>query len=519
MDNKNYIPTAPLYDRADNHGTQLNLSSSQTPQANDCYARYQESELGDYSHISRSGPSSQSNQKSTASAQLYDTAYEVLDRKSDDTRVSATKSLQCNVEKMSLFILLVLILLLLVSILVMLFLASKNSCNCTSDHAGSNNAGLTDSAGVNSSLSLLQNKMDDILEQFTNNCPTNNNSLLLQNKMDDILEQFTSNCPTNNNSLLLQNKMDSVLNHIAVHDNLTNRSSDKILQLLNASLVKDIPTTAAINDILLIVHELLEMQNGSSLLNSNKPVSCKDIKAKQPSSPSGYYHVNNRTIYCNMGELCGEEGGWTNLAYLSMFDLSQRCPDGLDSSWNIRVCGLPNNSTGTCWSRKFQTKGISYTQICGRVLGYQKGTTDGIRSNTSINSTYLDGVSITRGSPREHVWSYISGLNSNAANSCPCSTGSNVTVPSFVGNDYYCESGSPGVPHNTLAYWNPLWNGICLGLESACCRSKSDNVPLPWFHRDYGNATSTNYLELRICCDEGSSNENVLVRFYEIYVK
>ena len=498
MDNKNYIPTAPLYDCADNHGTQLNLSSSQTPQANDCYARYQESELGDYSHISRSGPSSQSNQKSTASAQLYDTAYEVLDRKSDDTRVSATKSLQCTVEKMLLFTLLVLILLLLVSsILVMLFLASKNSCNCTSDHAGSNSAGLTDSAGVNSSLSLLQNKMDDILEQFT------------------------SNCPTNNNSLLLQNTMDSVLNHIAVHGNLTNRSSDKILQLLNTSLVKDIPTTAAINDILLIVHELLEIQNGSSLLNSNKPVSCKDIKAMQPSSPSGYYHLNNRTIYCNMRELCGEEGGWTRLAYLNMFDYSQRCPDGLlaHSPWDIRVCGLPTNSTGTCWSRKFHTKGISYTQICGGVLGYQKGTTDGIRNNTSIDSPYLDGVSITRGSPRKHVWSYIAGLNSNVANSCPCSTDSNVIAPNFVGNHYYCESGSPGVPNNSFYYLYPLWNGRCSGRESACCSSKSDNVPLPWFYRDYSNATSTDYLELRICCDEGSSNENVLVRFYEIYVK
>uniref|UniRef100_A0A1X7SZ49 Uncharacterized protein n=1 Tax=Amphimedon queenslandica TaxID=400682 RepID=A0A1X7SZ49_AMPQE len=503
MENKNYIPTTPLYDCADNHGTQLSRTSSQIPQTDDDNVRYQESEFGDYSRLShQSGPSLRSNQKSNPPTQVYDAPYEVLNRRSDDTRASATKSPQCTVGKVLLISILVLILLLLVSILAMLFyLASKISC--ISDTSGSINSGFTGNAGINSSLTLLQNKMDYILEHFANNTATNNSSLFLQNAMD------------------------SVMSHIAVHDNLTNRSSDKILQLLNASIVKDIPTTAAINDILLIVSELLEIQNGSSLFNYVRPVSCRNIKAVQPNSPTGYYHFNNRNIYCNMDHLCGQEGGWTRIAYLDMNDSTQNCPASghwttWTSSFGLRICGLPPNPDGACRSVKFLTGDISYTQICGRVLAYQGGTTDGIRSgNTSIDSPYLDGVSITRGSPRQHVWSYISGLNSNVRTSCPCSDRSSASIPSFVKNNYYCESGNSDTFNyvDVIYLNNQLWDGKnCSAFESACCEPKNITSP-PWFFRDYGNAASADYLELRICCDQGSSNENVLVHLYEIYVK
>ena len=121
-----------------------------------------------------------------------------------------------------------------------------------------------------------------------------------------------------------------------------------------------------------------------------------------PSSPSGYYHVNiTQNIYCNMEELCGEEGGWTRLAYLNMSDITQNCPPGLEECEDegIRLCRIDEEPKG-CKSVKFLTNGISYTHICGRVIGYQKGKTDALYSN----GPYFDGVNITHGSPCEHVW-------------------------------------------------------------------------------------------------------------------
>uniref|UniRef100_A0A1X7SXL1 Uncharacterized protein n=1 Tax=Amphimedon queenslandica TaxID=400682 RepID=A0A1X7SXL1_AMPQE len=74
-------------------------------------------------------------------------------------------------------------------------------------------------------------------------------------------------------------------------------------------------------------------------------------------------------------------------------------------------------------------------------------------SHNDINSYYVDGVSITCGSPCQHIWILIVGFNeasnftgtNDDCHNCPCSQGSlqNSTLQSFIGNDYFCESGNP----------------------------------------------------------------------------
>ena len=73
-------------------------------------------------------------------------------------------------------------------------------------------------------------------------------------------------------------------------------------------------------------------------------------------------------------ELCGSRGGWTRLAYLNMSDDTQNCPSGfrLYQSRRVRACGRPiSYGAGSCVSVQFPSNGISYSQICGRVIGYQ----------------------------------------------------------------------------------------------------------------------------------------------------
>ena len=220
-----------------------------------------------------------------------------------------------------------------------------------------------------------------------------------------------------------------------------------------------------------------------------------------------------------MGTLCGSGGGWTRLAYLDMSDATQNCPSGfrLYQSGGVRACGRPGSR---CVSVQFPSNGISYSQICGRVTGYQYGGTDGLDSFSSgINSHYLEGVSITHGSPRQHVWSLIAGYSEvrSTSNACPCNTGSTRQVPSFISSHYFCESGNPNsIVAASLYTSDPLWDGQgCGSLESPCC-----NVPgIPWFHRDYGSNTTTDYIELRICASSISGDEDSPVSYYEIYVK
>ncbi|XP_019860022.1 PREDICTED: uncharacterized protein LOC109588295 [Amphimedon queenslandica] len=123
----------------------------------------------------------------------------------------------------AIIILLVIIRFLLVAILVLNLISKDTFMSTCTSNASSNSAGLTNSGNtaINGNLSLIQDTMNNIIQQ------------------------------------------------IMVHANNTNRSTDELLQLLNTSLIKDIsiPTAAAVNDVLLVVNELLEIQNESSLFN------------------------------------------------------------------------------------------------------------------------------------------------------------------------------------------------------------------------------------------------------------
>ena len=236
-----------------------------------------------------------------------------------------------------------------------------------------------------------------------------------------------------------------------------------------------------------------------------------------------------QSIYCDMEgpELCGSRGGWTRLAYLNMSDDTQDCPPGFrlyNETNEVRACGRPVTNSGSCASVQFPFNGIRYSQICGRLVGYQYKSTDAIdtlhgSNHDDLNSFYVDGVSITRGSPRQHVWTLMAGFTEATAglSSCPCNTGSTVSVEPFIGDNYFCESGNNASGHSSILYTSdPLWDGKdCGSLEATCCTAPV----IPWFHRDYGTNTTTDYIELRVCGDEGTDNEDTPVSFYEIYVK
>ena len=274
-----------------------------------------------------------------------------------------------------------------------------------------------------------------------------------------------------------------------------------------------------INNILVKVDNVLET------LNSSLVSSCQDIKNKQPNSPSGYYHINSQITYCEMGELCNStEGGWIRLAYLDMTDSTVDCPPGfmlhVDETAGVRACGRPDSDKSSCPSVKFSSNGISYSEVCGRVVGYQYDSPFALRSSSaSIDSYYIDGISITQGFPRKHVWSLIVGAYNyslNITSNCPCHKYPGNKPPPFVDdNHYFCESGNPtNITEQKLYIDNPLWDGEGCGTpEEKCCAVAG----LPWFHRTLN--TTTDYIELRDCGNTPTSNGNVFIRFYEVYVQ
>ena len=220
---------------------------------------------------------------------------------------------------------------------------------------------------------------------------------------------------------------------------------------------------------------------------------------------------------------CGGSG-WRRVVYLNMSDPSQQCP----SVWQEyttphRVCGRRYNRA-SCEGLTYTTGSEQYDQVCGRIIGYQLGSPDAFSSGSvSIDSYYFEGVSVTYGSPRQHIWSFAAGLfertdTSDRIHTCPCVTGSTNggRIPSFVGQNYFCESGITRdyINGRFYSYGDPLWDGQGCGPTSSCCTFNSP----PWFNVQLSPPT-TNYIEVRICCDQGIGNEDTPIQLMELYVK
>ena len=256
--------------------------------------------------------------------------------------------------------------------------------------------------------------------------------------------------------------------------------------------------------------------------------------------PSGFYWVRSSNgtavqVYCDMDRLCGcnSTGGWTRVAYLNMTDPSQQCP----SAWTLqtrsseprRLCRMTRTGLG-CESVTYSTFGMNYSHVCGRVTGYQYATTDAFLNLASqtIEGYYVDGVSLTHGSPgaRQHIWTFATGYVENNPStyplySCPCADRAQAQslVPSFVGNDYFCESGNPNsLPTSMLQPNDPLWDGHGCGAASCCELSYPPGVTPPWFCKQLPQTTNDD-IEVRICRDEPGGNEGTLIELIKIYIQ
>ena len=227
-----------------------------------------------------------------------------------------------------------------------------------------------------------------------------------------------------------------------------------------------------------------------------------------------YQYLFNRNVLPQCGE-----GIWYRVAYLNMTDPSQQCP----SAWReyntnqFRACGRPVSSGA---SRPSQIFPISrqYSKVCGRVIGIQVGSPDAFNSQQDINRRYMDGVSITRGSPHHHIWSYVGSLSEvrRGNNVCPCDYSGATQPPSLVGSNYYCESGNPTEDWEGQVFPNDkLWDGEQCSHEGTCCTGT--NTP-PWFSVNLDSPTSDD-IEVRIMGSQSTNDEDTPIELLEIYVQ
>ena len=209
-----------------------------------------------------------------------------------------------------------------------------------------------------------------------------------------------------------------------------------------------------------------------------------------------------------------------------MADPNQDCPQGLNlTDYSIRSCGRAHAELFNCSSVTFPVDGPQYSRVCGQVTAYRWGSNYAflgyhIRGQT-IDGYYVDGLSLTHGSPRTHIWTFSSGLfNGTSGDSfssfrCPYDPGNTYSSsPPFVGNDYYCESvATESNWSSSYRFWpdNALWDGQdhlnpCYGLNNP-----------PWFNKTLPVPT-TDDIELRMCFYHPEINSNIGIQQLEMYV-
>ena len=172
-----------------------------------------------------------------------------------------------------------------------------------------------------------------------------------------------------------------------------------------------------------------------------------------------------------------------------MTDPNTNCPSGWNmTGYSKRTCGRANSSRLSCDSVFFPVSGGPYSQVCGRIRAYQWGLPLAFygynrHEQTTIDSAYVDGVAVMYGSPQQYIWTFTNGAWENDTThrdyNCPCDTAGVISIPPFVGVDYFCESGYvyPGRRNSNAEYTfhsdDILWDRRDCHSTGTCCSLQS----------------------------------------------
>ena len=113
------------------------------------------------------------------------------------------------------------------------------------------------------------------------------------------------------------------------------------------------------------------------------------------------------------------QDGGLRIAFINMTNTSYNCPTGLNlTSYSKRTCGRSHtNDEGCSVLRPHSVLEVYniYSQVCGRIRGYQFGATDGLydTGQKNIDGYYAHSMSLTHGGVgrRQHIWTFIAGIS------------------------------------------------------------------------------------------------------------
>ena len=281
---------------------------------------------------------------------------------------------------------------------------------------------------------------------------------------------------------------------------------------------------ASVQRVQVLQHPLNDLS--SHTLNST----CNEIFQQDATASTGTYRLNTAegtvNVTCDFDVQLPPHcpvRGWQEIANIDLSDPTDSCPSPLrEITSPTRRCEKSSGSGG-CESVFFPTYRMPFTKLCGRVVGYASGSPNALETMhhlcssgcETIDDPYVDGISITYScnNSRAHIWTLVAGPGvPHPLVGCPCGSMS-FRGPSFVGDDFYCETVREGL--NSV----PLWEGEgCTDYvpsDGSCC----ENSNFPWFCREFDQRIVTDNIEVRVCTDELRINEDIDFELLKLYIQ
>ena len=134
------------------------------------------------------------------------------------------------------------------------------------------------------------------------------------------------------------------------------------------------------------------------------------------------------------------------------------------------------------------------------------------------NGGNFDGVIISHGTQQDYIWSFAAGVTEwsqeEKQSNCPCSPEAETQPPPNIGDKYFCESGNSN-NEGRLYSSDRLWDGQQCDSEGSCCEGTQSP---PWFSVQLP-APTTDIIEVSICCEQSTTDEDTPVELIEIYMQ